>query len=107
MRKLAQARADYEELKAIVTHSQSNDTKTPLQHLKCWKKAPRPLSKEESGQLAQRQHKFIPVPGNGLGQNREQNVWSLPRNRQDDSKRTSSFGTSRHTLCRSKKNKRE
>ncbi|MFY9116753.1 MAG: TraR/DksA C4-type zinc finger protein [Bacteroidales bacterium] len=57
--KLAKARADYEELKAIVTHSQSNDTEDTSPTFKVLEEGASALSKEESGQLAQRQHKFI------------------------------------------------
>jgi len=57
--KLAQARADYEELKAIVTHSQSNDTEDTSPTFKVLEEGASALSKEESGQLAQRHHKFI------------------------------------------------
>ena len=57
--KLAQARADYEELKAIVTHSQSNDTEDTSPTFKVLEEGASALSNEESGQLAQRQHKFI------------------------------------------------
>ncbi len=57
--KLAQASADYEELKAIVTHSQSNDTEDTSPTFKVLEEGASALSKEESGQLAQRQHKFI------------------------------------------------
>ena len=57
--KLAQARADYEELKAIVTHSQSNDTEDTSPTFKVLEEGASARSKEESGQLAQRQHKFI------------------------------------------------
>ena len=57
--KLAQARADYEELKAIVTHSQSNDTEHPSPTFKVLEEGASALTKEEAGQLALRQHKFI------------------------------------------------
>ncbi len=57
--KLAQARADYEDLKAIVTHSQSNDTEDTSPTFKVLEEGASALSKEESGQLALRQHKFI------------------------------------------------
>ena len=57
--KLAQARADYEDLKAIVTHSQSNDTEATSPTFKVLEEGASALSKEESGQLALRQHKFI------------------------------------------------
>jgi len=57
--KLAQARADYEELKAIVTHSQSNDTEDTSPTFKVLEEGASALSKEEAGQLALRQHKFI------------------------------------------------
>ena len=57
--KLAQARADYEELKAIVTHSLSNDTEDTTPTFKVLEEGASALSKEEAGQLALRQHKFI------------------------------------------------
>ena len=57
--KLAQARADYEELKAIVTHSQSNDTEDTSPTFKVLEEGASALSKDEAGQLALRQHKFI------------------------------------------------
>ena len=57
--KLAQARADYEELKAIVTHRQSNDTEDTSPTFKVLEEGASALSKEEAGQLALRQHKFI------------------------------------------------
>ncbi|MFA5301062.1 MAG: TraR/DksA C4-type zinc finger protein [Bacteroidales bacterium] len=57
--KLAQARADYEELKAIVTHSQSNDTEDTSPTFKVLEEGASALSKEEAGQLAMRQQKFI------------------------------------------------
>ncbi|MDD2538221.1 MAG: TraR/DksA C4-type zinc finger protein [Bacteroidales bacterium] len=57
--KLAQARADYEELKAVVTHSQSNDTEDTSPTFKVLEEGASALSKEEAGQLALRQHKFI------------------------------------------------
>ncbi|NLA15123.1 MAG: TraR/DksA family transcriptional regulator [Bacteroidales bacterium] len=57
--KLAQARSDYEDLRAIVTHSQSNDTEDTSPTFKVMEEGASALSKEESGQLALRQHKFI------------------------------------------------
>ena len=57
--KLAQARADYEDLKAIVTHSQSNDTEDTSPTFKVLEEGASALSKDEAGQLALRQHKFI------------------------------------------------
>lgn len=57
--KLAQARADYEELKAVVTHSQSNDTEDTSPTFKVLEEGASALTKEEAGQLALRQHKFI------------------------------------------------
>ena len=57
--KLTQARADYEELKAIVTHSQSNDTEDTSPTFKVLEEGASALSKDEAGQLALRQHKFI------------------------------------------------
>lgn len=57
--KLAQARKEYEELKAIVTHSQSNDTEDTSPTFKVLEEGASALTKEEAGQLALRQHKFI------------------------------------------------
>ena len=57
--KLAQARADYEELKAVVTHSQSNDTEDTSPTFKELEEGASALSKEEAGQLALRQHTII------------------------------------------------
>ncbi len=57
--KLAQARADYEELKAVVTHSQSNDTEDTSPTFKVLEEGASALTKEEAGQLALRQNKFI------------------------------------------------
>ena len=46
-------------MKAIVTHSQSNDTEDTSPTFKVLEEGASALSKEESGQLALRQHKFI------------------------------------------------
>lgn len=59
LEKLAKARDDYEQLKAIVTHSQSNDTEDTSPTFKVLEEGASALTKEEAGQLALRQHKFI------------------------------------------------
>ena len=46
-------------LSAIVTHSQSNDTEDTSPTFKVLEEGASALSKEEAGQLALRQHKFI------------------------------------------------
>ncbi len=57
--KLTLARKEYEELKAIVTHSQSNDTEDTSPTFKVLEEGASALTKEEAGNLALRQHKFI------------------------------------------------
>lgn len=59
LEKLEQAREDYEQLKAAITHSSSNDTEDTSPTFKILEEGASALSKEESGQLAQRQFKFI------------------------------------------------
>lgn len=57
--KLERAQSEYQELKAAVTHSGSNDTEDTYSTLKVLEEGASALSKEEAGQLAQRQYKFI------------------------------------------------
>lgn len=57
--KLEKARDDYAHLKSAVTHSASNDTEDTSPTFKVLEEGASALSKEESGQLAQRQAKFI------------------------------------------------
>lgn len=57
--KLEQARADYEQLRAAVTHGTDNDTEDTSPSFKVLEEGASALSKEEAGQLAQRQYKFI------------------------------------------------
>ncbi|MCL2501942.1 MAG: TraR/DksA family transcriptional regulator [Bacteroidales bacterium] len=57
--KLEKAKKDYDALKASVTHSSSNDTEDTSPTFKVLEEGASALSKEESGQLALRQHKFI------------------------------------------------
>lgn len=59
LQKLGVAREDYEQLKAAVTHSSSNDTEDTSPTFKVLEEGASALSKEEAGQLAQRQYKFI------------------------------------------------
>ncbi len=59
LQKLEKARDDYAHLKAAVTHSASNDTEDTSPTFKVLEEGASALSKEESGQLAQRQAKFI------------------------------------------------
>ncbi|MFI3295344.1 MAG: TraR/DksA C4-type zinc finger protein [Rikenellaceae bacterium] len=57
--KLVKARADYELLRATITHSTSNGTDDTSPTFKILEEGAATLSKEESGRLAQRQLKFI------------------------------------------------
>ena len=59
LQKLEKARDDYAHLKAAVTHSTSNDTEDTSPTFKVLEEGASASSKEESGQLAQRQAKFI------------------------------------------------
>jgi RNA polymerase-binding transcription factor DksA len=57
--KLAKARADFDLLRATITHSADNDTEDTSPTFKVLEEGAATLSKEESGRLAQRQLKFI------------------------------------------------
>ena len=59
LQKLETAKNDYEELRAAITHSSSNDVEDTSPTFKILEEGASSLSKEESGQLAQRQYKFI------------------------------------------------
>ena len=57
--KLESAKTAYEELRAAITHSSSNGVEDTSPTFKVLEEGASSLSKEESGQLAQRQYKFI------------------------------------------------
>ena len=57
--KLESARADYEQLRATITHTADNDTEDTSPTYKVLEEGAATLSKEETGRLAQRQMKFI------------------------------------------------
>lgn len=57
--KLEAAKVEYQQLKSAVTHSSSNDTEDTSPTFKVLEDGASALSKEEAGQLAQRQFKFI------------------------------------------------
>lgn len=59
LEKLKKAREDYEILKGAVNHSTSNDTEDTSPTFKVLEEGASALSKEETGQLAARQFKFI------------------------------------------------
>lgn len=59
LQKLEKAKEDYEQLRAAITHSSSNDVEDTSPTFKILEEGASALSKEESGQLAQRQYKFI------------------------------------------------
>ncbi len=66
LEKLAQAREEYEMLRGAVNHSTSNDTEDTSPIFKVLEEGASSLSKEESGQLAARQYKFIQNLENAL-----------------------------------------
>ena len=59
LKKLEQAKADYELLRSNITHSSDNDTEDTSPTFKVLEEGASVLSKEEAGRLAQRQAKFI------------------------------------------------
>lgn len=59
MKKLEAARADYELLRATITHTSSNDTEDTSPTYKVLEEGASTLSKEENGRLATHQMKFI------------------------------------------------
>ena len=59
LQKLEVAKQDYEELRAAITHSSSNGVEDTSPTFKVLEEGASSLSKEESGQLAQRQYKFL------------------------------------------------
>lgn len=59
LEKLEKAKRDYETLKSAITHSESNDTEDTSPTFKVLEEGAATLSKEEAGNLAQRQQKFI------------------------------------------------
>ena len=59
LKKLENARADYELLRATITHTADNDTEDTSPTFKVLEEGAQTLGKEESGHLAQRQMKFI------------------------------------------------
>ena len=81
MEKLQLAERDYEKLKSSIMNTDGNDTDDTSPTYKVLEEGANTLSKEETTRLAARQLKFI--------QNREQDVWHLPRDREIDSERTS------------------
>ncbi|NLX41335.1 MAG: TraR/DksA family transcriptional regulator [Bacteroidales bacterium] len=66
LEKLAQAKEEYEMLRGAVNHSASNDTEDTSPTFKVLEEGASSLSKEESGQLAARQYKFIQNLENAL-----------------------------------------
>ena len=59
LKKLEAARADYELLRATITHTSSNDTEDTSPTYKVLEEGASTLSKEENGRLATHQLKFI------------------------------------------------
>ena len=56
---LEKAKEEYKTLRNVVTHENSNDTDDTSPTFKAMEEGAVTLSKEEAGQLAQRQYKFI------------------------------------------------
>ena len=59
LKKLEQAKADYELLRSNITHSGDNDTQDTSPTFKVLEEGAATLSKEETGRLAAHQMKFI------------------------------------------------
>ena len=59
LKKLEQAKADYELLRSNITHSSNNDTEDTSPTFKVLEEGATTLSKEETGRLAAHQMKFI------------------------------------------------
>ena len=59
LKKLGQAKADYELLRSNITHSGDNDTQDTSPTFKVLEEGATTLSKEETGRLAAHQMKFI------------------------------------------------
>lgn len=59
LQKLEAAKADYEMLRATITHTSSNDTEDTSPTYKVLEEGASTLSKEENGRLATHQMKFI------------------------------------------------
>ena len=59
LKKLENARADYELLRSTITHTADNDTEDTSPTFKVLEEGATTLSKEESGRLAAHQMKFI------------------------------------------------
>src|SRR6056297_2437163 len=59
LQKLEKAQKDYDLLKAAITHSESNDTEDTSPTFKVLEEGATTLSREEAGNLVQRQLKFI------------------------------------------------
>ncbi len=58
-KKIEKAKIDYDLLKNIITHEESNDTEDTSPTFKVLEEGAATLSKEEAGKLAQRQLKFM------------------------------------------------
>ncbi len=59
LEKLEKAQVDYHLLRNVITHNNENDTEDTSPTFKLIEEGASMLSKEEAGQLAQRQEKFI------------------------------------------------
>ena len=66
LKKLENARADYDLLRATITHTADNDTEDTSPTFKVLEEGASTLSKEEASRLAQRQAQFIKHLQNAL-----------------------------------------
>ena len=98
LKKLETARADYELLRATITHTASNDTEDTSPTFKVLEEGATTLSKEESGRLAA--HEIHPQPRNGTRTHREQDIRHLQNHRQADPQGAADESASRNRVHR-------
>ena len=89
LKKLETARADYELLRATITHTGDNDTEDTSPTFKVLEEGATTLSKEESGRLAAHQQDEIhPQPRNGARAYRERRPTASARPRASSFRRS-------------------
>lgn len=100
LKKLETARADYELLRATITHTASNDTEDTSPTFKVLEEGATTLSKEESGRLAAPSNEIHPQPRNGTRTHREQDIRHLQNHRQADPQGAADESASRNRVHR-------
>ena len=98
LKKLENARADYELLRATITHTADNDTEDTSPTFKVLEEGAATLSKEESGRLAS--DEVHPQPRNGARAHREQDLRHLQDHRQAHPQGAPDEGPPRHRMYR-------